>query len=79
MPFAAIWMVIMERLSYKVKLSQKKTHTIWYHLYEESKTNGTNELTYKAEIDSQTNSRLPKRTVGIRGWWCRYFFLFMAK
>ena len=58
--------------------SEKDTYHMVY-LYEESKTNGTNELIYKAEIDSQTKSWLPKSTVGIRGWWCRYFFLFMAK
>jgi len=63
-------------------LSEVKSEKDTYHMVyldEESKTNGTNELIYKAEIDSQTKSWLPKSTAGISGCWCRYFFLFMAK
>ena len=32
------------------EVSQRKTNIIWYHLYVESKKNGTNELIYKTEI-----------------------------
>jgi len=46
-------------------LSEVKSEKDTYHMVyldEESKTNGTNELIYKAEIDSQTKSWLPKST-----------------
>ena len=37
------------------EVSQRKTNTICYHLYVESKRKkDTNELIYKTEIDSQT-------------------------
>ena len=35
------------------EVSQTKTNIIWYHLYVEPKKNGTHELVYKAEIESQ--------------------------
>ena len=39
------------------EISQMKTNIILYHFYVESK-NDTNELIYKAEIDSQTENKL---------------------
>ena len=35
------------------EVSQRKTNIICYHLYMETLKNGTNELTYKMEIESQ--------------------------
>ena len=51
MPFAATWMDL--GIIILSEVSQTKTNIIWYHLYVESFKNDTNELTYKAEIDSQ--------------------------
>ena len=52
MPSAATWtdlgIVIL------IRVRQRKTYIIWYHLYIESKKNDTNEFIYKTEIDSQT-------------------------
>ena len=54
MPFAATWVdleiIILSEVSQKGK---DKYHMI-YHSYVESKKNGTNELMYKTETDSQT-------------------------
>ena len=45
----------MDWMDLESEVSQSKTNTIWYHLYVESlKKNGTNELIYKTETDSQT-------------------------
>ena len=53
MPFAAIW-IDQEIIILNEVVRQRKTN-IWFHLYMESKkTKDTNELIYKAEIDSQT-------------------------
>ena len=50
-PFAATWMglefVILS------EASQRKTNTVWYHLFVEYKKGGTKELTYKTEIELQ--------------------------
>ena len=50
MPFPAtevdIGMIILS------EVSQRKTNTICYHLYEESKKSDTKELSYKTEIES---------------------------
>ena len=59
MPFAAIWLDLENII---LSESQRKTNTIWYHLYVESKDN-TSESIYKTETDSQTqktNLCLPK-------------------
>ena len=64
MPFAATWMDL--EIIMLSEVSQRKTKII-YHLYVESKKNGTNELIYKTETDlqtSETNLWLPKR----KGW-----------
>ena len=51
MPFAAAWMDLeIVRLN---AVSQTKTNISGYHLYVESKKDGTNELIYKAKIESQ--------------------------
>ena len=50
MPFAAAWMDLeIVRLN---AVSQTKTNISGYHLYVESKKDGTNELIYKAKIES---------------------------
>ena len=37
------------------EVRQRRTSSLWYHLWVESKNQiDTNELTYKAEADSQT-------------------------
>ena len=50
MPFATTWMYL--EIIILNEVSQTKTNIIWYHLCVESKKNDTNELIYKAEIDS---------------------------
>ena len=52
MPFAATWMDLEVIILSEV--SQTKISIIWYHLYVESKKNGTNELIYTTEIEPQT-------------------------
>ena len=52
MPLVATWMDLDIILLTEVR--QRKTNIIWYHFYVESKKNGTNELIYKTETDSQT-------------------------
>ena len=46
----------MDWMDLESEVSQSKTNIIWYHLYVGSyqKKNGTNELIYKTETDSQT-------------------------
>ena len=51
MPFAAMWMGLEMIILNEV--SQEKGN----HLYVKSKKNKTNELTYEAETDSQTQRR----------------------
>ena len=66
MPSAATWIDLKIIILSLVR--KRKTNTIWYPLYLESKKkpkNDTKELTYKTEIDPQTlekkkNSQLPK-------------------
>ena len=61
MPFTATWMDL--EFIIQSEVSQTKTNIIWYHFHVDSKKNDTNELTYKTEIDSQTqktNLWLPK-------------------
>ena len=41
-----------------ITLSQTKTNIIWFHLHVEFLKNDTNELIYKAETDSQTETKL---------------------
>ena len=48
MPFAATW-VDLEIVTLS-EVRKRKTNIIWYHLYVESKKNGTNEPIYKTEI-----------------------------
>ena len=50
MPLAATWMDL--EIVRPSEVSQTETNII-YHLYVESKKNGTNELIYKAKIESQ--------------------------
>ena len=56
MPFAATWMYLEIIILSEVSQTEKDETQIslWYHLYEESKKNDTNELIYKTETDSQT-------------------------
>ena len=51
MPFAATWMDLETVILSEV--SQTKTKIICYHVYVESKKNGTNELIFKTEIESR--------------------------
>ena len=51
MPFTATWMQL--EMITLVEISQKKTNTLLYHLYVESKY-GTNEPVYKTETDLLT-------------------------
>ena len=46
-----------QRLSYKVKLTQRKTNII-YQLYVDSSKNDTNELIYRTQTDSQASKKL---------------------
>ena len=41
-----------------ITLRKTKTNIIWYHLHVELKKNDTNELIYKAETDSQIETKL---------------------
>ena len=50
MPFVATWMDL--EIIILSEASQRKTNTMWYHLYVESKI-WSNEVTYKTETDSQ--------------------------
>ena len=52
MSFAATWMY--QEIIILSEVSQRKTNTVWYHLYVESKKSDTNDLVYTTEIDSQT-------------------------
>ena len=51
MPFAATWMKL--EILILSEISPRKTNSIWYHLYVESKT-GTDKPIYGTETDSQT-------------------------
>ena len=50
LPFAALWMDLENIMLNEV--SQRKTNTVWYYLYVESKNN-TNECICTRETDSQ--------------------------
>ena len=53
MPFAATWVDL--EIIILSEVSQKKTNTMWYHLYVEWNLKyDTNEFIYKIEINSQT-------------------------
>ena len=41
-----------------ITLRKTKKNIIWYHLHVELKKNDTNELIYKAETDSQIETKL---------------------
>ena len=56
MPFAATWMDL--EIIMLSGVSRRKTTTIRYHLYVESKKNDTNELIYKTEILTDIESKL---------------------
>ena len=43
-----------------LKVKQRKTNAIWYHLHMESTKKDTNEFTYKTEQTQKTNSWLSK-------------------
>ena len=51
MPFAATWMELEVIILSEV--SQRKSNSTWYCLYMWNLKNGTNELIYKTEIESQ--------------------------
>ena len=52
MPFAATWMDMEIHILSEV--NQRKTNTVWYLTYVESKNTDTNEIIYKTETDLQT-------------------------
>ena len=58
LPFAAMWMDLENIIL--GELSQRKTNTVWYHLYMESKTNTTEYIckTKKVSHISLTNTEL---------------------
>ena len=64
MPFAATWMDLEITILSEVR--NRKTNTIWYHLMWNLKYN-TNELIYRTETDSQTQSTDLRLSRG-RGW-----------
>ena len=64
-PFAEIWMDL--EIITLSEARQRKTNTIQYHLNVESNKNGTNELIYKIETDSEiatSNLQLPREKHG---------------
>ena len=52
LPFTAVWMELENIFS---KVRQRKTNTVWHHLYVESKIN-TNESIYKTETENRKQS-----------------------
>ena len=56
MPFATTWKDL--KIIILTEVSQRKTNTMWYHLYVESKKVDTNELIYKAQTDLQIENKL---------------------
>ena len=60
MPFEAKFMGL--KIIILIEVSQTKTNNMYYHLYEETKKNDTNELIYKINrpIDIENKFWLPK-------------------
>ena len=84
MPFAATWMDRDCPTEWS-KSDRKRQNILWYHLYVESKKMRQNELTYKSEINSQTQKKnlwLPKgKGVGGINWefWINRYTLLYIK
>ena len=65
LPFAATWMDLENIILSEV--SQRKTNTLCYHLYVESKKNNTNKSIYKTETDLDIGKKLVVTEVGREG------------